>query len=219
MAANDVVRKVAAHLQRSLKAAGFAYDSKRRAFYRDATAGYRDAADRNVVMFDLQPNKWSTASEVQVTINYGVRSTRVARVLDTDQLGVPAVSECHWRDRITGEDGRERWLTISADDEPEVRAAEWLAIISEQVIPELEKHATDESLRDVWMTGRGSGLTQSQRLLYLVLMLRDLGPQERLTPVVEELWALAAGTTREGVVSRQLARLGLDKPQAAQTTP
>ena len=77
------------------------------------------------------------------------------------------------------------------------------------VIPDLEKHSTDELLRDEWLAGVSPGLTRQQRLHYLVLLLRDLGPRERLAESITALRTLVVGTVHEGLVEFELKRLGL----------
>jgi hypothetical protein len=59
-------------------------------------------------------------------------------------------------------------------------------------LPELDKLADDAALRDLWLAERSPGLTDTERLLNLSILLRDLGPQDKYEATIKALKELAA---------------------------
>jgi hypothetical protein len=79
----------------------------------------------------------------------------------------------------------------------------------ESVLPELAEHSTDEVLRTEWLAGVSPGLVAMQRLLYLTILVNEIGPAERLGSVLEELRSLVSGSVHAGLVEGQLVRAGV----------
>jgi hypothetical protein len=76
--------------------------------------------------------------------------------------------------------------------------------VLEAVLPELIAHSTDEALRDEWLSGLSPGIGKMQRLLYLAVLVHEIGRSEKLGSVVEELRRLVSGGVHEVLVERQL---------------
>jgi hypothetical protein len=169
-------------------------------------------ADRceNTLLISIQRSVKSTSTDSLVTINYGVRSRCIERRLKQRTTGAVDVSTAHWRKRLS-EGGREKWLHLRMLDSVEDNAATILRSV-EGVLEELEEHSTDEALRDEWLTASSPGIGRMQRLLYLAVLLDEIGPADKLPAVLSEVRHLVAGSVHEGEVERQLADAGLGAP-------
>lgn len=130
----------------------------------------------------------STPEAVRFTVNVGTASTRLAPTHPVDwRSRRPNVYECDWRQRlghfITGAD---QWWTIDATTDIHVLAAELIDPIERLAIPEIHHLISDEALRDYWLSGQYGGLTGTERIHRLRVLLRVLGPAERLAEFGEE---------------------------------
>jgi len=173
---------------------------------------YRKLNGGNVALVSLQKSQTSSASAATVAINYGVYSARVGcRMGDENAAGLDA-RNLHWRKRVSGTDGRERWFSVRANDSAADVASSLVAAI-EGALVDLDRHATDEALRDEWLSGSSPGLTDMQRLFNLAILVSEIGPTERLVSVVSELRALVAGGAHEELVEHRLARIGIEVPR------
>jgi hypothetical protein len=124
-----------------------------------------------------------------------------------DASAATDVRRAHWRRRIK-EDGVERWIAVSGADDG-ARIARVLMTASTAALEDLENHASDEALRDERLAGSSPGLVETQRLLYLAVLLRDIGPDPQVPGVVATLRNRVSGTVHEGRIERQLGGLGL----------
>ena len=180
---------------------------KERGFVVKGTSFHREMDDGNIVMVSLQKSTKSTPVESEVTLNYGVYSARLGSRLQDDPSSALDVMKAHWRKRLT-EDGRERWLHVKASDSAD-KSAQVILDAVEGVLPDLLEHATDEALRNEWISGSSPGLGKMQRLLFAAILVNETGPAEKLDNVIGELRDLVAGGVHEGLVERQLARAGV----------
>jgi hypothetical protein len=170
-------------------------------FHRIADAG-------NTMLLSLQKSQSSSSSASSVTINFGVYSKLIGHKLGDEEAAAIDVKRVHWRKRLSRADGREQWITIKSTDSASVVASMLISAI-EDVLPDLNEHAGDEALRDTWLSGFSHGLTAMQRLLYLAILVSEIGPADRLAPVVSELRRLVAGGIHEGLIEQRLARAGI----------
>ena len=188
-------------LKARLKPLGFAYGAGN--FRRSTSSG-------NILTIHIQKSSRSSHEQLLVTVNYGVTSRRVLSATKGEDAVMGDVWDAHWSGRIEDADGRERWLSFSATDDASTIADQLWAIVEIKVLPELESHTEDQLLLNEWLQGRGSGLTESQRLLYSLVLLQALGPAEKIPASVQALRRLVAGTGRERVVEAQLRMIGLN---------
>jgi hypothetical protein len=104
------------------------------------------------------------------------------------------VSTAHWQNRVHDENNREIWLVLDGSD-----VRDRLKLLLDEALAELDRHASDAALRDLWLTGYGSGLTKFQLLLNLVLLLDQIGPAGKLAPALQALRVYVDGTPQAGV--------------------
>lgn len=183
-------------------------DLKEHRFFGSGSATHRSCRGL-IELISPQKSNRSTREAVLATINFGVFSPRVAAGMAESAERSPAIERAHWRRRAQFPEGE--WLTIRSIDDPGRVAAALGDVVLGTVLPELEKRSSDELLRDEWLTGSAPGLTALQRLLFLVVLLRDLGPRECLPESIKALRALGASSSHVGLVEFELKRLGLSE--------
>jgi hypothetical protein len=193
-----VFKEALVAVRRALKLRGFA--AKGSTFYKKVDGG-------NTLVVSVQKATKSSRAETEMTINFGVYNSRIGTKLQDDSSAALDVWRAHWRERVM-ENGREKWLRVSAGDSAEVVARTMLDAL-ERVLPELHARSTDESLRDEWLSRSSPGITNRQRLILLSILINEIGPADKLAGVVEELRNLVAGTVHEGLVERELAAAGV----------
>jgi hypothetical protein len=75
-------------------------------------------------------------------------------------------------------------------------------------IPEIAKYIHDHNLRDLWLSDYSPSLTEFQRLLYLSVLLKEIGPIELLEPTLHKLKLVSTGkpTAISAVVCQELCK-------------
>lgn len=195
----SVLKEALIELKRTLKERGFAASG---------ATFHRKAEDGNTVMLSVQKSKNPAPGRVQLTLNYGIYCALIGSRLEGDDGSAPIdVTKAHWRKRLS-DGAREKWLSIEATDSSH-NCARVIVDAAEGVLAELGAHSSNTALRDEWMAGSSPGLTDMQRLLFLAILVSEIGPNERLEGLVEELRALVSGSVHERLVARQLGRAGV----------
>ena len=182
---------------------------KEHGFSRKGPTFYRRERDNwGVVTF--QKSTTSTAERVRFTVNLGVTSGRLVEFFSgRSQDTPPSVWVCPWRERVGFllPERQDTWWTIDATTSRDELGRAVTDLLRSVVIPAVQQHLTDEALRDLWLTGRAPGATDIQRLLCLSVLLKDLGPADRLDDVITELRRKAAGTATAATVEDHLRQL------------
>ena len=181
---------------------------KARGFSAKGTTFHRKTDDGNTVVLSVQKSVKSSPAEAEVTLNFGVYSARLGSKLQDESSSALDVTKAHWRKRLR-EGGREKWLHVKATDPADIAGRRVILDAVEGVLPELLEHASDEALRNEWLSGSSPGLTDMQRLLFAAILVNEIGPDERLNAVVGELRGLVAGSVHQGLVEGRLARAGV----------
>jgi hypothetical protein len=197
MKASEVARAAWSITRRGLKAHGFT--SAGSTLTRTGRGGV-------IHVLSVQRSQSSTGERVMLAVNYGVYSARVARLRATEDKRRISVEDTHWRRRVHF--GSEEWLAVTAEETPEEVARVLSETISRAVLPDLDQRASDEALRDEWLAGGSPGITDLQRMLFLLALLHDLGPQEQVAPTIAAL-RTRHGTTHGGLIEHDLRLLGL----------
>jgi hypothetical protein len=198
MASADVLKEALAGVRRTLRENGFSAKG---------TTFHRKASDGNTMLMSIQRSVESNAAETLVTVNYGVYSARIGKKRQDEASAALNVWEAHWRERLS-EGGAEKWMHVeSTDSPPEIGMALVRAVNG--VLPDLLAHSTDEALRDEWLSGRSPGLGKMQRLLFLAILVHEIGPREKLGGVLAELRKTVEGGIHERLVEFDLALAGV----------
>ena len=128
------------------------------------------SADVNDVVLFVQlqghSNK-STKDLLVVTVNLGIFSRTVAeREGNTHE---PNFYEAHWRLRIGSFMSVEsdRWWEVGNETKAKLCATEITTVLANHALPEMQRLASTESLKELWQTGKSPGQTDFQRRRYL----------------------------------------------------
>jgi len=156
---------------------------RRCGFARTRGAFTKRSVEGNLLVVAIQRSSKSSRARSLVTINYGVYSAHVASALRRDVK--TTATDAHWWRRLS-DGNQERWLPVLATDSAPATAKCILSALG-TVLPDLQAHATDSSLRDEWLAGSSPGLTNMERLLFLAVLLKKVGPADALTEVLREL--------------------------------
>lgn len=203
MAAANVLTQFLKTVQGTLKPLGF--ERSKSTFW--------TRSGNNIGIIDVQRSVKSAVDRVIFTFNIGVWSDRIGRFGPGNAKShPPVVDDCHWHERIGFllPDREDKWWTISANDDPAVVTEQLSRVIVDVAVPALFTHVSDEALRDEWLTGRSPGLTEMQRLMYLTILLKEIGPDDALASAIAELKKTSEGKPIESIVVRHLQKLGLN---------
>ena len=167
----------------------------------------------NIGLIDFQRSTKSSSERVVFTVNIGVWSDRIARSSSTSTKSEPTtIEDCHWRERIgfLSPDRQDKWWLIESPSDMDAIHTTLLPLLENVAVPSLLRHLSDAVLRDEWLEGNAPGLTTLQRLMYLIVLLKEIGPTDRIEEVVLELRQESEGKATEATVLRHLTKLGLD---------
>ncbi|MDP9178986.1 MAG: DUF4304 domain-containing protein [Gemmatimonadota bacterium] len=166
----------------------------------------------NIGIIDVQKSRKSTADRVLFTLNLGVWSDRVGSfVAGGTKSHPPEVDDCHWRERIGFllPDREDKWWTINESDDAAAVIDDVGPVMESVAVPAVIAHINDDALRDEWLMDKSPGLTNVQRLMYLSILLKEIGPQDALSGVVADLKRNSQGKLTEAIVTRHVQKLEL----------
>ena len=152
--------------------------------------------EKNWGLINFQKSGSSSASRVVFTVNIGIVSGAFSEFAADGQTSKrPSVWACTWRQRLGFmlPEHQDKWWTIDAQISLEQLAQELGGYIGEIAVPEIEKYIHDENLRDLWLSGRASRITDFARIRALSVLLKAIGPRDLLPSKLEELQRLSAG--------------------------
>jgi hypothetical protein len=181
---------------------------KGRGFYRRGSSFYLKETD-NWGLINFQKSTKSTTASILFTVNLGVASGHLRSFFSGQKPKLPAVSECHWSTRLGFlQAGQDKWWEVVRGTALDSLELEIRQLLFERGIPEIKKHLDDTSLRDLWLAGRSPGLTEIQRLMNLVVVLKASGPPDLQDVYIEQLLKRTANRPTSGKVTWLLSKLG-----------
>jgi hypothetical protein len=171
---------------------------------------YVRVGDEVSAFVDIQLRSDSTVERLVFTINLGVRSHRVDRFLR--RRDPRHMSTYHWRARLGALQlpHVDWWATLDETTDVNSHVETVVGLFERDALPAIDGLSSDEALRDLWPTDRGPGLTKVQRLMYLSILVHDLGPRELLPTVIDELAQVAYGKPVAWTVERHVDLLLAD---------
>lgn len=145
--------------------------------------------DKNYGIINFQKSQDSNKDEVKFTINFGVYSDLLGKVVDFDydDSEVPDVWACQWQVRI-GDFMPNRpdfWWKIKADDDFSEIISNIVDNIQNIILPEIDKRLTDGDLMNSLIKGDFTESTAVETFKYLTIFLKAKGDIEALNEVVE----------------------------------
>jgi hypothetical protein len=159
--ANETVEKQFYALMLALKARlklrGFAKQGQK----------FRRVIDGNAALIEVQRSVWSDSATIRLTLNMYVISARLLGPgLDVRKVG-GARAQLRQRIGFFLPDPHDKWweLTGSVDDAEVID--EILRLVTENALPFLNSHSSDEGLAALWETGISPGIIDRQRVKFL----------------------------------------------------
>jgi hypothetical protein len=166
----------------------------------------------NFGLINFQKSISSTKHQVKFTINIGVASGFLLRAGINGFIisGKPSITDCHWKMRIgfLMPVKKDFWWEIDGVTPVGRMAEDIITNLQSLVIPEILRNISDKDLIEEWIQGRGEGITEFQRYVYLTILLKFY-QDERLARVIEELKSYSKGTSIEIAAIEHLKELDL----------
>jgi hypothetical protein len=172
----------------------------------------REAGNWGVINF--QKSKDSSARGIVFTVNLGIASTRLLAFFSHIRPGMkPSIWDCHWRQRLGYllPNHSDVWWTINSTTLVDDLGQEIQGYVVNFGVPELKEYISDETLRDLWLSGSAPGLTDFQRLMNVSVLLKALGSLDGLDPVLKELQRVSAGKPSAVTAEIHIQRLKSSK--------
>lgn len=139
---------------------------------------------------NFQKSTKSSSEHIVFTVNLGVASKRLLKLSSTLHVGSrPGIWDCHWQERLGHllEEKKDVWWTVEYQTPIDQLSHQIQEYIFNFGVSEVLKYMSDESLRALWLSDKSPSLTKIQRLKYLSVLLKEIGPRELLDSVQDEL--------------------------------
>ena len=146
--------------------------------------------DGNWGIINFQLSQKSGFSQKLFTVNVGIASKRILAFLGFQTSNrKPGIWDTQFRMRLGHllPENKDVWWSLDQDTNIESMGRFIQDLVVIYALPTVEKYIADESLRDLWMTGNSPSLTEIERLLYLSVLVQQIGPIEILEPTIKEL--------------------------------
>jgi Domain of unknown function (DUF4304) len=165
-------------------------------------------SQNNWGLIDFQKSWQSDKESLPFTVNLGVASERLLRFFSPEKNKRPTIWDCHWRIRLGYLMNKEDvWWKVDEQTSIEDLGKEILYPLTNRAVQEINHYISDESLRDLWISGQSPSLTEFQRLMYLSVFLKELGPAELLEPTLTKLKQISESRPSAVTAERHIERL------------
>lgn len=165
----------------------------------------------NLAMLNFQKSNSSTKESVKFTINLGIQSAVLAKVLNEDPKRNSDITSCHWNIRIGSllPQQQDLWWTLNNSNSPmpEIEK-DVMAMLTGLILPVLKQRASDHHLIEAWLNAGMTGTTEYMRYVYLTILLREY-KDERLPKLVNDFRSWSTGRSIEYAAKIHLQELGL----------
>jgi hypothetical protein len=144
----------------------------------------------NLGIMNFQKSDKSNSKEIIFTVNAGIWSKRIQNFLgQVGQNKKPDIWDAHWRVRIGNllSEKNDIWWTFTNGTNIEELGKTILNIVKDYAFPAILEFISDEALRDLWLSGKSPSITEFERLLYLAVLLKQIGPLENLDTTIKKL--------------------------------
>jgi hypothetical protein len=144
-------------------------------------------------VISFQKSSKTNKDEIVFTINLAVISGTLQKFFSARTIEEPSLTDSHWRCRIGAllAENLDKWWVISNATSLEELKNELSSCLTNVAVPQIEKYLDDSALRDLWLKGYSPGLTEFQRLRYLSVLLKTIGPIDSLQIVLQKLKQLS----------------------------
>ncbi|WP_343657924.1 DUF4304 domain-containing protein [Chryseobacterium sp.] len=166
---------------------------------------------KNYGIINFQKSQDGNKDEVKFTINFGVYSDLLGRVVDFDydNSKVPDVWSSQWQARIGHfmPDGHDFWWKVQAGANSSEIISDIIDNIQNIILPEIDKRLTDEGLMKSLIKGDFIRSTAVERFKYLTMFLKAKGDIETLNEVVEKFMQQPEGKKYHDIVKEHLQEI------------
>jgi hypothetical protein len=164
--------------------------------------------NRGIINFQKSRN--SSANHIFFTINIGVYLNSLSLFNNIDMLNEPIIDGCQWKDRVNpiSLQKKESWWQIDENTSFENINSKVINALKESALPQIEKFIIDENLEKAWLSGISGGLSEQQKQLYLIAILKN-DNRENWQNLVEQLRKYSKGKSFENNIQENIAKLGI----------
>lgn len=151
-------------------------------------------SEGNWGIIDFQKSQKSDSSQIKFTVNIGIASRRILNFLGFEEKNKkPNIWDSQFMVRLGHllPENSDIWWTIDQETTIEELGLFTVDLVIKYALPAIQEHLSDESLRDLWRSGKSPSLTEFQRLLYLSVLVKQIVPVEILEPTINELQRLS----------------------------
>jgi hypothetical protein len=161
----------------------------------------------NTGVINFQKSTKSTSELIIFTVNIGVCSSRLITFFNHQRRSLD-IWDCQLRLRLGWlmEEKGDLWWNIDSNTDADVLGRTICDSILAFGVNEIVTYISDSALRDLWVTGRSPGLTKIERLMYLSVLLKDLGPVDILQQIIQEMEVLSS-QTHSPILTAHIERL------------
>ena len=201
MVKSEIFKELIATLSGVIKNAGFT---------KSGNEFYLSGPD-NTGIFAFQSSQKSTADEIFFTINFGVFSKDLARLVDgRKDIAKPKVIDCQWAARVGDflPGSPDYWWNLNGRATFDLIQNDVADKIDKVVFPELGKRLTTEQLISEWVNGRHAGNTEYMRFVYLTTLLKATGKDATLNQFIEDFLLTVKGRPLEKKAKLHLNEIG-----------
>ncbi|NOT60999.1 MAG: DUF4304 domain-containing protein [Acidobacteria bacterium] len=144
-------------------------------------------------IINFQKSSKTSKDEIVFTINLAVISGTLQKFFSARTIESPNLTDSHWRCRIGAllAENLDKWWVISNATSLEELKNELSSCLTHVAVPQVEKYLEDSALRDIWLKEYSPGLTEFQRLRYLSVLLKTVGPIDSLQLTLQRLKQLS----------------------------
>jgi len=161
--------------------------------------------NNNIGIVNFQKSRDSTASTILFTINIGVYIHSLSMFNNMDMDNDPVIDGCQWKERINPLN--ESWWKIDEKIDIEKVTNEVINVLKTVAIPNIEKNIVDENLEKRWQSGLSGGLSEQQRQLYLIALLKA-NNRDGWKHLLEHLLNYSKGKSFELNIKENIEKLG-----------
>jgi len=197
----DILKEIIKSIAPFLKEKG--YNKKGNNFYLKSNNNYG--------IINFQKSQDGNKDEVKFTINFGVYSDLLGKVVDFDydNSKVPDVWSSQWQARIGHfmPDGHDFWWKVQTGGNLSEIISDIIDNIQNIILPEIDKRLTDEGLMNSLIKGDFIRSTTVETFKYLTIFLKAKGDIETLNEVVEKFMQQPDGKKYHDIVKEHLEEI------------
>lgn len=186
---------------------------KQMGFIRNGNSFYLQA-HTNFGIINFQKSRESTKEVVKFTINFGVYSDVLGRLLyGYNNTLKPVVDQCHWQARVGSfmAGSPDFWWVIKESDDLIRVASNVMGIVQNIAMFEINKRFSDEGLIKCWMNEVYAGTTEIGRFKYVTTLLKEKGDFSTLNQVIDTFMETSKGRPNANRAIEHLNEIGYSK--------